>query len=292
MSTAHLKRAFVIPFFAYLGLVAIHSLWRLVTTGFAPVWIGPLLVAGSFFGFMGWVVRSGTARTRANPPWLLAASGAGLAISLLGAAVGSTPSGAPVAYALVGFGGLLLYVFWYSRLDRAPSPFLRVGEMLPELELEDEHGRPVSSAAFRGSPTVFLFHRGNWCPLCMAQIRELAEEYKRLEARGARVALVSPQPQENTRALAARYDVPFRFLVDPGARSARRLGIVHESGVPLGIPGYDPDTVFPTAIVTDAEGRILLADQTDNYRVRPEPETFLHALDRDRAGSATGPHRT
>jgi hypothetical protein len=38
--------------------------------------------------------------------------------------------------------------------------------------------------------------------------------------------------------------------------------------------------VFPTAIVTDAEGRILLADQTDNYRVRPEPFTFLAALDR------------
>ncbi len=61
MSTARLQRAFVMPFFAFLALVGIHSLWRAVTTGFAPVWIGPLVVAGVFFAFMGWMVRRGTA---------------------------------------------------------------------------------------------------------------------------------------------------------------------------------------------------------------------------------------
>jgi len=284
MSTARLKRVFALPFFALLGLIAIHSLWRTVTSGFAPVWVGPLVVAGAFLGFMGWMVRSGAARTSARLPAVLAASGAGVALSLAGAAFGSTPAGWPLAHALLGLGAILLYVFWYSRLDRAPSAALRVGEVLPEFELEDENGRPIAASAFRGNPAVFLFHRGNWCPLCMAQIRELAEQYKDLEARGAQVVLVSPQSHENTRALAARFDVPFRFLLDPAGRAARRLGILHEAGVPLGIRGYDPDTVFPTAIVTDADGHILLADQTDNYRVRPEPWTFLQALDRHRAG--------
>jgi peroxiredoxin len=280
MSTAHLKRAFLMPLFAFLGLVLVHSGWRVVTTGFAPVWIGALAVAGAFFAFMGWMMRSGTARTSANLPVLLTVSAAGVVLSLLGAIFGSTRGSLPVAYALLGFGGQILYVSWYSRLGRVPSPALRVGEILPEFELEDESGRTLAAAAFRGSPAVFLFYRGNWCPLCMAQIRELADQYKDLEARGAKVALVSPQSHDHTRSLAARFDVPFRFLVDPGGRAARQLGILHEAGVPLGIPGYDPDTVLPTAIVTDAEGRILLADQTDNYRVRPEPETFLAALDR------------
>lgn len=280
MSTVHLKRAFVLPFFALLGVVGIHALWRTVTSGFAPVWIGPLVVSGAFFMFMGWMVRSGAARTSENLPGVLAASGAGLALSVLGAAFGSTSSGLPLAYALLGFGGVVLYVRWYSRLGRTPSAALRVGVLLPEFELEDESGRPISTAAFRGSPAVFLFHRGNWCPLCMAQIRELAREYKDLEARGAQVVLVSPQSHEDSRALAARYDVPFRFLVDPRGRTATQLGILHEAGVPLGIRGYGADTVFPTAVVTDADGRILLADQTDNYRVRPEPSTFIAALDR------------
>jgi peroxiredoxin len=207
-------------------------------------------------------------------------SGGGALVTFLGAAFGSTPSvGLPVAYALLALGGQLLYVFWYSNLGRTPSETLRTGAVLPEFMLEDEHGRAVSSKTFFGSPAVLLFHRGNWCPLCMAQIRELSEQYETLAARGAKVVLISPQSHAQTRELAARFRVPFHFLVDPDGRAARQLGILHEAGVPLGMPGYDPDTVFPTAVVTDAAGRILLADQTDNYRVRPEPATFLAALD-------------
>lgn len=283
MSPAQLKRAFVMPLFAFLGLVAVHSTWRVFATGFAPVWIGPLVVAGGFFAFMGWMVGSGAARTSAHLPGVLALGATGTLLSLVASIRGSTLGGLPVAYALLSFAGELLYVFWYSRLDRVPSPALRAGQILPVFELEDENGHALSSTAFQGRPAVLLFYRGNWCPLCMAQIRELVDQYKELEARGAQVVLVSPQSQEHTRALAKRFDVPFRFLVDPGARAARSLGIAHEAGVPLGIPGYDADTVLPTAIVTDAGGRILLADQTDNYRVRPEPATFLAALDGVRA---------
>jgi len=280
MSQVRSKQAFVIPFMAFQVLVLVHSLWRAWSTGLAPVWVGPLVVAAAFLSFMGWMVGSGAARTGARLPGLLAVSGGGVLVALLGAAFGSTPRvTVPVTYAFFAFGSQLLYVFWYSRLDRTPSEALRVGALLPDLLLEDEQGRAVSSKEFLGSPAVLLFYRGNWCPLCMAQIRELSEEYKDLAARGAKVILVSPQFHAQTRELAARFRVPFHFLVDPGGRAARQLGILHEAGVPLGIGGYDPDTVFPTAVVTDATGRILLADQTDNYRVRPEPATFVAALD-------------
>jgi peroxiredoxin len=279
LPSARLKRLFVLPHFAFLGLVLAHSLWRTATTGLAPVWLGPLLVAGGFYGFMGQVMITGAARTSRNLPGLVSAGAAGLALALAGAVLGSTPARLPVAYAGAGFASLLLYVFWYSRLDRRPSEALRPGAELPEFVVEDERGEPLSSLALRGQPAIWLFFRGNWCPLCMAQIRELAERYKALEARGARVALVSPQSHEHTRALARRFEVPFRFLVDRNGRAARELGILHEAGVPAGMPGYGVDTILPTAIVTDAEGRILFADQTDNYRVRPEPDAFLAVLD-------------
>lgn len=42
--------------------------------------------------------------------------------------------------------------------------------------------------------------------------------------------------------------------------------------------GYEGDTVLPTLVVVDAEGRIVFADQTDNYRIRPTPDTVLAAL--------------
>jgi hypothetical protein len=75
--------------------------------------------------------------------------------------------------------------------------------------------------------------------------------------------------------------VPFRFLVDTGNSTAEQLGIAIDNGIPFGfqVLGYDSDTVMPTVVVTDAAGTILMADQTDNYRIRPEPQTFLKVLE-------------
>ena len=71
----------------------------------------------------------------------------------------------------------------------------------------------------------------------------------------------------------------FRGLLE----SFRVLGLLHEGGVPAGIPGYRADTVFPTVVVTNADGVVVFCDQTDNYRVRPTPDTVLEALAEARA---------
>lgn len=73
----------------------------------------------------------------------------------------------------------------------------------------------------------------------------------------------------------------FRYLTDTGAVAAASLGIRHDAGVPPGVTqlGYDADTVFPTVIVIDQSGTVVFSDQTDDYRVRPEPALFITALD-------------
>jgi len=187
----------------------------------------------------------------------------------------------PIGLALVAFCLLLLYVLWYSHLDRGPNATLATGRPLPEFVYETESGEAVSSREFLGHPALFIFYRGNWCPLCMSQIKELAGRYQALARRGVQVVLISPQPHGHTRKLARQYEVPFHFLVDPDNRAARRLEIIAEGGLPAGLAlmGYDRDTVFPTAILTDAEGLVLVAHQTDNYLIRPDPDTFLRVLD-------------
>lgn len=179
-----------------------------------------------------------------------------------------------------GLGGGLLYQFWYSRFGREQSQALVAGQRLPPLQLADGEGKPVRTDELAG-PLLLIFYRGNWCPLCMAQIREVAGQYRELHARGVTTLLVSPQPHENTASLAERFEVPFLFLVDEGNRVARQLGIVAENGLPAGLEalGYDSDTVMPTVVMTNAAGVIIFSDQTDNYRVRPEPEVFIRILD-------------
>ena len=42
---------------------------------------------------------------------------------------------------------------------------------------------------------------------------------------------------------------------------------------------YNSDTAMPTVIITDRNRLIRFSDQTDNYRVRPEPKTRLRILE-------------
>lgn len=192
-----------------------------------------------------------------------------------------TRTGWPALVAIVGLLSTQYYARWYSRLERRQQASLEVGARLPHFEVIDVDGTPVNSESFIGRPTAFIFIRGNWCPLCVAQVRELAAEYESLAARGIEVALVSPQPLDETRKLAQRFGVSFRYLTDPAAAAAASLGIRHDGGVPPGVTqlGYEADTVFPTVIVIDASGTVVFSDQTDDYRVRPEPALFITALD-------------
>ena len=176
---------------------------------------------------------------------------------------------------------MVWYVFVYSRLSRPHAGTVALGARLPDFVLQEASGVPVHSSEFDGQPTLLLFYRGNWCPLCMAQILEVAAAYRRLTDAGVEVALISPQPAHETAKLAAKFDVPFRFLIDTDLSAARALGVAADGGVPVGLDmmGYGTDTVFPTVIATDANGAVIFVDETDNYSVRPEPETFLSIFD-------------
>ncbi len=184
-----------------------------------------------------------------------------------------------MAAALIAAAGFVLFVNWYSWFNRPVNRCIQRGERLPDFEATNRNGDSVSTAQFAGQPALLMFYRGNWCPICMAQIREIADGYRGLIERGVKVVLISPQPHDLTERVAQMYDVPFDFWIDEGAAAARKLGIVHTDGVPAGARAqYGRDTVLPTVIIVDADGKILYADQSDNFRIRPEPRRFVEVL--------------
>ncbi len=277
------KSLFVTSFNLSCNVLVVVALWQLWAGGLHLGWIGVLMTSLPFTAmFVVWATAKRTSRTSPRMPLLTATAIMGVVMAALPVAgLGGAPSFLPLLLAMAAASGVVLYVDWYSVFGRTPSAALRVGQPLPHFVLEDMHGQPVESEAFRGQPVVLLFYRGSWCPLCIAQIKEIAALYRQLAERGVSVKLVSPQPHAQTQTLAARFDVPFDFLVDPQCRTATQLGILSPDGIPAGVGmmGYDPQTVMPTVVITDAEGVILFTDETDNYRVRPEPETFFAVLD-------------
>ncbi len=242
-------------------------------------WGGVILATAPFLLVLSWImILKSTARTSARLPAVIVLGAMGVAASVWGYSQGGSVV-APVL-ALASFIAYLAYAYWYSSFNRSASSQLEVGNTLPGFELQDVAGNMLTSSSLMDKPTVWIFYRGNWCPLCMAQIKELAGQYQQLEALGVRVALISPQPHKFTVGLAKKFDVAFDFLTDQDNRAARTLGIANPHGLPMGMQvlGYDSETVMPTVIITDVGGRILWAHETDNYRIRPEPDVYLAVL--------------
>jgi len=257
-------------------VIAGRSLWL---TGDFVTWGGVLLVTAPFMLLLSWIMMfKNIARTSAHLPVLTALATVGLGLACWGYFQGASVN-APIL-ALVGWVGFIVYVYWYSSFGDRSSESLEVGQKLPEIDVRNVANEVISSESLLDKPVIWVFYRGNWCPLCMAQIKEVAGEYQEIQELGVRVALISPQPHKFTMSLARKFDVPFYFLTDDGNRAARTLGIAHSDGLPTGmqVAGYDSETVLPTVIITGVGGKILWSHQTDNYRVRPEPALYLQVL--------------
>lgn len=277
-----IKALFISAYSAGAMAASVHIAVNIFNHGFNTAWLGALIATLPPALFFAWLLGlKSAARTSSNLPHLIILGVAGLIVSVI---LPSTDA-LPIIYA-AGFGvvGSLLYIFWYSRIDRSAAK-IEVGKILPNFTIYTTDMQPVQADDIRKQAALILFFRGNWCPLCMAQIKEIAASYRELDTRGVKVYLVSPQSERHSKSLSKQFDAPMNFMIDKNLEAAKSLGLMHENGTPMGMMGYESDTVMPTAVLTDASGTVIFADLTDNYRVRPEPQTFLDILDKHLATS-------
>lgn len=278
-----IKSVFFSSYVLFLAGVTVYSGLMLDRGADRMAWLGVMLTVAPMLSYLLWVIAfKNVPRTSEHFPLINMQGVLGLALTLL---AGYTRGAGvePLVLAAVSWVAFLLYAYWYSSYGgRAPSPQLTVGGDLPEFQLKNVNGEVISSRQFVGKPSVLIFYRGNWCPFCMAQLKELAMRYEEISNLGVRVAMISPQPHTNTVQLAKKFRIglSFEFLTDEGQVAAHSLGIVNLHGTPMGLQvlGYDSDTVMPTVIMTDKRGKIVWTHETDNHRVRPSPELYLEVL--------------
>lgn len=260
-----------------IGFVA--ALIHLYGAGWQSPWLGTAIACSGPAFFFTQLILMPRARTSRNLGWVIATGIVGTGLSLyLGAATVSMPL---LISAAVGIFGSLAYVFWYSKFGQATNAALTEGNTLAQFELS-ENGKTFRSSELTDKPALWIFYRGNWCPLCTAQIKEVAAQYRELSRRGVEVFLVSPQAEANSVALSKKMGAPMRYMTDHNNAAAEALGILVKGGLPAGFQalGYDSDVPRPTVFITAAGGKLIHVDLTDNYRVRPEPSTFFSVLDR------------
>ena len=192
------KKWYILPWLGLCFVAEIHSLVVLAFINFDLAWLGAFIATAPITAFFTWVGFAKPARTSKHMPIQQACVWIGVVLVL------TNPATMPLVYS-VGAGalGLYTYLYWFSSLERPPGP-LQIGELLPEFTMRSTDG-VIDNARLLGRNTLMLFYRGNWCPLCVAQVKEVSALYRQLDEYGADVVLVSTQAANDTEQLARRF---------------------------------------------------------------------------------------
>ncbi len=271
-----LKQKFIFPVTLMMVGLTIYSFHRLLWSNGDEAWHGAFLASAALPLYMAvFVAMGGAPRTSSR---LLPVQ----IVTIIGVVVSASEPW-PFVTALLSFLGLQWYVFVYSKYRRGKSSSIVLGQPLPVLVFETLEGARVSTEDFVGSKTLLVFFRGNWCPLCMAQLRELLIHAEQLGDALVQVKFISNQGIEKSRELVEKLSLPghFEILHDHDLRAAKTLSIEDIGGAPPGLKGYPADTTMATVIALDAAGRVVFGDETDNYRVRPHPDSFIPIFEDD-----------
>ena len=87
-------------------------------------------------------------------------------------------------------------------------------DMAPDFTAQDHDGNEVTLSQFRGRKVVLYFYPKDDTPGCTTQACDLRDNTSDIEARGAVVLGVSPDPPAKHRKFRDKYDLPFTLLAD------------------------------------------------------------------------------
>jgi peroxiredoxin len=174
---------------------------------------------------------------------------------------------------------------------------LPVGSIAPEFSLPDANRRMVHSADLLAlGPLVVNFFRGRWCPYCLTELAAWRDLYPELRKRGALLVAISPQTVHQNSLLLQQHPLPFPVLSDAGLAVAERFRIAysvplyhqkHYRSILVNVPFINDDPswrlLLPATYLLRPGGSIAFAQAHADFRVRPEPEEVLAALDRERS---------
>lgn len=161
----------------------------------------------------------------------------------------------------------------------SPAGFCGVGAPAPEFELPDHAGNTVRlHTRLAPAGVVVVFFRGHWCPYCRRYLGKLQSHLARIQAGGAQLLAVSPEPPATSAALVAELGLGFPVVSDADGQ------VINRYGTRNGYMGGGSVLPHPSVFVLDGEGIVRFRSIDRNFKKRTTVRTILVALDEIAAG--------
>ena len=131
---------------------------------------------------------------------------------------------------------------------------LKVGDVAPDFELEDDEGKRVKLSDFRGKKVVLYFYPQDFTSGCELQACAFRDAYPDIAARNAVVLGVSPDDADSHRKFREAHNLPFNLLVDKDFELSKAWNSAAERTSPEGATGL---RIQRGQYVIDESGKII-----------------------------------
>ena len=118
-----------------------------------------------------------------------------------------------------------------------------VGDVAPEFSLPSQKGGTVNLGDLLGTREIVLyFYPKDNTPGCTAEAKAFRDSYEAFREMGAEVVGISSDSVDSHADFAARCDLPFTLLSDPGGKVRKLYGVPSSFGLLPGRVTYVIDT--------------------------------------------------
>src|ERR1700759_2643903 len=97
---------------------------------------------------------------------------------------------------------------------------LKEGDKAPAFTANDQNGKQVSLADFKGKTVVLYFYPKDDTPGCTAEACSFRDEYSAFNKKGIVLLCVSPDDAKSHTKFIEKFSLPFPLLSDPDHKTA------------------------------------------------------------------------
>lgn len=166
---------------------------------------------------------------------------------------------------------------------------LAVGERAPDFSLPNASGKNISlSQALKSGIVIIKFYRGEWCPICNLDLREIQNYLPRIKSLGAALLAISPQRPDDALTAIQKNELEYEVLsdadqevikayhlqFDPGEDYHRRRDLTVLNG------GGLKTLPVPATFIVNTDQLIEAAHVEADYTQRMGPLEIIHELEK------------
>lgn len=178
-----------------------------------------------------------------------------------------------------------------SAQDKPEGLFLNA--KAPDFKLVDQSGVEVSSKTLRKrGPVVVVFYRGNWCPYCNKELKNLQDSLSLITERGASVVAISPEAAPGVAKTIEKTGAVFPLLSDADMKVSKGYGVAYvvDDALTARYKNFGTDLLetnaqkgkaslpVPAVYIISKDGFVTYRYFEQDYKKRPTVKELLSQL--------------